>query len=286
MTADPRSADDVIADFAQAAAVQRGVSLRQGSTVRIGPDAADDVFVSADLHGHRRNFEAILTKAELATRPRRHLILQEVCHGGPTYADGGCMSHRMLEDVARVVAQYPGRVHFLLSNHELSELTDYPIMKSRRMLNVLFRMGLANAYGAEADQVRQAAIDFIHSSPLGIAIGDDVFVSHSLPEQLDMEPFDATVFERALRPSDLMEGGPAFRIVWGRDFRAENAAAYAAMVRARVLLHGHEPAAGGFSTPNSTQIILDCCNDEARCAVVPTRSPVDQASLVKTLIRL
>jgi hypothetical protein len=44
------------------------------------------------------------------------------------------MSHRMLEDVARLKVRYPDRFHFILSNHELAELTEFPIMKSRKLL--------------------------------------------------------------------------------------------------------------------------------------------------------
>lgn len=286
MSAAALSADDAIAAFREAARLQNDSPLRRGSLVTIGPDAADDVFVSADLHGNRKNFDSILTHADLAAHPRRHLVLQEVCHGGPCYPDGGCKSHRMLEDVATLVVRYPGRVHFLLSNHELAELTDYPIMKSRKMLNVLFRLGLANAFGSEAERVRQAAIEFIQSSPLGIRIGERTFVSHSLPERVDWDPIDAEVFDRRLRPSDLADDGAAFRIVWGRDFREENVEAYLRAVGADLLLSGHEPAPGGYQRPNSRQIILDCCHDEARCAIVPTSGPVDQTRLVQTLVKL
>lgn len=277
---------DVIAVFEKAAELQNNLPLRRGNVVEIGPDAADEVFVSADLHGHCEHYEAILAAADLDGHPRRHLIMQEVCHGGPTYDDGGCMSHRMLEDVARLVVRYPGRVHYLLSNHELSELTDYPIMKSRRMLNVVFRMGLVNAYGADADRVRQAAMEFIRSCPLGIRIGRDVFVSHSLPEMLDVEPLDVGVFDRPLGPSDVMEQGPAFRIVWGRDFRLQNAAEYAKLVDARLLIHGHEPCPEGHREPNELQIILDCCCEQPTCAIVPTSGHVDQGTVLKRLVKL
>jgi hypothetical protein len=280
------TAEETIAAFAAAAEVQRSCPLRRGSTVRIGPDAADEVLVSADLHGHRGNFDAIVAAADLDGHPRRHLVLQEVCHGGPAYADGGCMSHRLLESVAQLVAAYPHRVHYLMSNHELAEVTDYPIMKARKMLNVVFRMGLVDAYGKEADRVRQAAIGFLRECPLAVAIGDDVFVTHSLPERVDREPFDAGVFNRELRPSDLLEDGAAFRVVWGRDFRPENAAAFADMVQARVLLHGHEPCAEGYRTPNDRQVILDCCCNAAYCALVPTSGRVDQATVLKSLVRL
>lgn len=281
------NADEVIALYEQAAELQRTCPLRRGSTVRIGEADADEVLVSADLHGHRENFDAITALADLDGHPRRHLVLQEVCHGGPQYRDGGCMSHRLLESVARLVVRYPHRVHYLLSNHELAEVTDYPIMKARRMLNVVFRMGLVNAFGRDADRVRQAAVGFIRQSPLAIAIGGEVFVSHSLPERLDRgEPFDVGVFERALKPSDLVEDGAAFRVVWGRDFRPENAAAFADLVGARVLLHGHEPCAEGYRTPNDRQVILDCCCNGGYCALVPTKGPLDQAAVLKSLVRL
>src|SRR5687767_3516362 len=91
------TADEVIAVYTDAAEVQHSCPLRRGSTVRIGPDDADEVLVSADLHGHRGNFDAIMALADLDNHPRRHLVLQEVCHGGPAYRDGGCMSHRLLE---------------------------------------------------------------------------------------------------------------------------------------------------------------------------------------------
>lgn len=279
--------DEIVAAFERAAEVQRTHPLRRGSTMRIGPNDADEVLVSADLHGHRANFESILAAADLDNHPRRHLVIQEVCHGGPTYEDGGCKSHLMLEDVARLVAKYEGRVHFMLSNHELAEVIDYPIMKARRMLNVIFRMGLVDAYGNEADKVRTAAVNFIRECPLAIAIGNDVFVTHSLPERLDMEPFDAEIFDRPLRPSDMLEGGAAFQIVWGRDFRAENADEYARAVGGvKVLLHGHEPCPEGYRTPNERQIILDCCGTKAYAALVPTTGPVTQESLVKSLVKI
>src|SRR6185369_6088628 len=75
---------------------------------------------------------------------------KEVCHGVPEYPGetGGCMSHLLLEDCIRLKSEYPERFHFLLSNHELAELGDFPICKSRRMLNVVFRCGINELYGS------------------------------------------------------------------------------------------------------------------------------------------
>ncbi len=129
--------EKVIATYRDAARINLESPGREGNIVVLSEELAGEVMVTGDLHGHRRNFNAIRRIAALDGQPRRHLVLQEVCHGGPMYPNGGCMSHAMLEDVTRMIVQYPGRVHFLLSNHELSELTDYPIQKNRQMLNLL-----------------------------------------------------------------------------------------------------------------------------------------------------
>ena len=150
---------------------------------------------TGDLHGHRRNFNLIRRIAALETLPRRHLVMQEVCHGGPTYPqNGGCMSHAIVEDIARLKVRYPDRVHFLLGNHELAELTDYPIQKNKQMLNVLFRMGLEQMYGSETERVREALLAFLGTCPLAVRISGGVFVCHSIPEGLDAAP---------VRPDDL-----------------------------------------------------------------------------------
>jgi hypothetical protein len=205
-----------------------------------------------------------------------------VCHGGPEYPGetGGCMSHLLLEDCIRLKTEYPERFHFLLSNHELAELGDYPICKSRRMLNVLFRCGINEMYGAAGDEVRSAYLEFLASCPLAVRVGDGVFVTHSCPDRCDREPFDGTIFERPLTCADYKNGSPAFKLVWGRDFRAANADAFARQVNAEVLIHGHEPCEEGFSAPNKRQVILDGCGSRATYAVLPVGPKLSQADVI------
>jgi hypothetical protein len=273
--------EDVIGVYGKAAKANQTTPSRQGNVVHITPEIADEVMITADLHGHRRNFNLIKRIAALDEHPRRHLIVQEVCHGGPTYpGNGGCMSHAMLEDVARLKARYPDRVHFLLSNHELAELTDYPILKSKKMLNLMFRLGMQEAYGPAADKVRLAYVEFIRTCPLAVRLPNRIFICHSLPEELDRRPFDRSVFERELEPADYQEHGDVFRLVWGRDYRSENAAAFAKMVDADVLIHGHDPCPAGYRAPNDKQIILDCCADKAAYLIVPVSQPLTHAEIV------
>jgi hypothetical protein len=258
---------EIIAVYRQAAARNRQSPARRGNVVVLDSATADDVLVTADLHGHTRHFERIFALADLARQPRRHVVLQEVCHGGPTYPDGGCQSHRMLEEVARRQGEFPDRVHFLLSNHELAELTDFPVTKQGRIMNLAFRSGLRHAYGEQTEEVRLAMLEFLASLPLAIRVGE-TFICHSLPEQVDRVEFDFSVFDRPLGEKDLQPEGAAFRLVWGRDARPENAAAFAEGVGARLLLTGHQPCAGGFSLPNRQQVILDCAQERGGCVLI------------------
>ncbi len=274
--------EQVIKNYEAATAANLETPSRQGNVIVLNAENADDVMVTADLHGNRRNFNAIKKIADLDNHPRRHLILQEVCHGGPTYPtqQGGCMSHGMLEDVAKLKAAYPQRVHFLLSNHELAELTEYPILKSNKMLNLMFRLGLQEMYGPATEKIRAAYAPFIKSCPLAARVADDIFICHTLPEKVDQRGFDTTVFERPLEMIDFKEHATVFQLVWGRDFRPENAAAFAKLVDAKILIHGHEPSPDGYQVPNDQQIILDCCTDKGSYLLVPTGESFTHEQLV------
>jgi len=270
MTAPIEYIEKIIATYEDAASANWRSPGREGNIVFLEPDLARDVMIAGDLHGHRRNFNRIRKIADLDTHPGRHLVLQEVCHGGPTYpANGGCMSHTMLEEVARLVVQYPDRVHFLLGNHELSEMTDYPIQKNKQMLNLLFRLGLQQMYGPAADKVRESMVRFIQSCPLGAWMPGGLLITHSIPEKVNTRRFDRTIFTRRLDPLEYYERTSVFDLVWGRDYREENAAAFARLMEAKVLINGHEPCPDGFSVPNTFQIVLDC-SGEVACYVILT----------------
>ena len=66
----------------------------------------------------------------------------------------------------------------------------------------------------------------------------------------------------------------------GRDHWADNGRAFAAVVGANLLIHGHEPCPQGFATPNDTQVILDCCGPRASYLLLPVSEPLTHADLV------
>jgi hypothetical protein len=285
MCASPETISAVLAMCRQAAEANRACQARRGNVVCLTAENAGDVMIVADLHGNRLNFEKLLRIADLANHPRRHLIMQEVCHGGPEYPGegGGCMSHLLLEDCIRLKTEHPERFHFLLSNHELAELGDFPICKARRMLNVLFRCGINEMYGTSGEKIRDAYLEFLSSCPLAVRCGTGIFISHSCPDRCDREAFDMSIFERPLSPADYKSGSPVFKLVWGRDFRPANADAFARQVGADVLIHGHEPCEEGFSAPNKRQVILDGCCSQATYLILPVGPKLSQADVVSRI---
>jgi hypothetical protein len=288
MPASDETISAVLDQCRRAADANRTCAARRGNVICLTPEIAADVMIVADLHGNRLNFEKLVRIADLASHPRRHLIMQEVCHGGPEYPGeaGGCMSHLLLEDCIRLKADYPDRFHFLLSNHELAELGDFPICKARRMLNVQFRCGINEMYGPAGARIRDAYLEFLAGCPLAVRLPSGIFISHSCPDRCDHEPFDVSVFDRPLSAADYKNGSPAFKLVWGRDFRAANAEAFARQVGAEVLIHGHEPCEAGFSAPNKRQIILDGCCSHATYLILPVGPKLSQADVVSRICSL
>lgn len=273
--------------FLQAAQANAATSARVGSLVELSAENADDCLITADLHGNQENFRRIVALADLAAHRRRHLVMQEVCHGGPMYeTSGGCKSHQLLEAVAQLKCDYPQQVHFLISNHELSELTDHPICKGNKLLNLLFRFGLQEAYGDDLETVRDGMRQFIASCPAAVRLANGVFISHSIPEDTDRRGFDFDVFRRTLRDADLLDRGAVFRLVWGRDFRKANAQAFAGPLGAHLLVNGHEPAPRGYLLPNDQQIVLDCCGPSACYLLLDVRAPIDHATAAAQIRRL
>lgn len=286
MTATKRVVEERLEMLKAATEANLATAARQGNLVRLAAAEGHDVMLTADLHGHQANWDRLMAAADLAAHPHRHLLLQEVCHGGPQYEGGGDKSHLMLEAVAELKLEYPEQVHFILSNHELSELTEFPITKDGKLLALGFRLGIQQAYGDDADRMHHAYMGFISSCPIGLLLPGDVLCVHSTPESVDFEGFDASVFDRPLQITDLYEDGEVFRMVWGRDFRRENAEAFAEACGAKSFVLGHTPCPRGFNVPNEYVLILDCCNRPAAYAIAPLSPDLDQERIVAGIVKI
>jgi hypothetical protein len=160
------------------------------------------------------------------------------------------------------------------------------VQKNRQMLNLLFRLGLKEAYGEATNRVREAYFPFLRSSPLGVFLPGDILVTHSIPEHVDSIPFDTSIFTRSLEPGEFHQRDGVFDLVWGRDSRRENAAAFAQQVGVKVLINGHDPCPEGFNAPNDIQIILDSCGAKACYVRLATDRKWTHAQIVDQVANL
>ena len=257
----------------------RATPGRRGRVVSL--EGASEVFVSGDLHGNLENFRQLLTKANLGQNPKRHFVLQEVIHGPFHYPAGGDKSHQLLELVAALKCQFPNQVHFLLGNHELAQFTQRRISKGDLDLNQCFREGVGTAYGSRAPEVYAAHQELLGVVPLALRTPNCILLTHSLPPASRLEDFDPAALERDVsEEADLVPGGSVHSLVWGRDTRAETAAAFLAKMDADLLISGHVPCDDGFDTPNDRQLILDSLGAPACYCLFPTDRPLTHAELV------
>ena len=238
-----------------------------------------DVIVTGDLHGNWNNFARVREIADIGNHPRRHLVFQEVLHGGMLTEKGACLSFQVLEEVAQLIRQFPGRVHMVAANHDFAEVTDHSISKSGKLLNTSFFEGLRYSYGGHALEVREHLREFLLSIPLAVRTKTGVFICHSLPDQEGLDYFDCTVFKRRLTEEDMETYGSAFDLVWGRELTEEIATVFARLVGAELFVVGHTPLENGFRIANGRTIILDTKDENARYLELPLDRKVDLRGL-------
>jgi hypothetical protein len=208
--------------------------------------------------------------------------VQEVIHGiyrYPTSPDGirggGDKSHQLLDLIAALKCQFPARIHFLLGNHELSQLTNRLIGKNDEDLNAIFRQGVETAYGEHAVAIYDAYMQIIAAAPMVVRTPNRVFISHTLPRAAQLEAFDPAVLEKdVFDEADLIPGGSVHAIVWGRTTSEEHVAAFLQKVDADWLITGHVPQENGCDVPNSRQIILDAQGSPACYCQMPCDRPL------------
>jgi hypothetical protein len=263
-----------LATINKAAELFRTTPGRRGSVVHL--ESGDDLMVVGDLHGNLDGFREVLRIAELDLKPGRHLVLQELIHGPHTYPnDGGDRSHQLLEVVAALKCKYPDRVHLILGNHELSELTGRPIAKNGHALNAEFRRGLETAYGTAAGEVYKGYHELFRSLPLAVRTPNRVFLCHTLPEPAMMDRMDASVLETGIWTTESMaRGGAVYALTWGRDTQPETADRFAQMVDCDYFITGHIPCREGFHRPNPRQLIIDGTPPCPACCLFPLDRPV------------
>ncbi|MGZ3300867.1 MAG: metallophosphoesterase [Isosphaeraceae bacterium] len=273
---------EILATIRKATELMRSTPGRSGSVVAF--DDADEVMVVGDLHGNLPAFSQALAIAALDWYPRRHLVLQELVHEiNKNDDDKPDRSHQLVDLVSALKCQYPQRVHLILGNHELSELTGRIIGKDGHALNLRFRQGMELAYGARTQEVYEAYLVLFAALPLAVRTPNRVFVCHTLPDARYLEDLDLALLQADHWPEEAMKrGGTIYALTWGRDNTPETADRFAAMVDADWFITGHQPCDEGFRQANHRQIIIDGTNPYPAYCLFPAFGAVTIESLLKS----
>jgi hypothetical protein len=212
--------------------------------------------VSGDIHGHRRNLERVIARADLAIHPDRHVVLQEIIHGGDQDAWGGCLSYRVLLDAVRLKTQYPDQVHFLMGNHDTAFITQAEVVKEGREMNRALVQALGREFGQAAPEVESALRQFLLSQPLAARTANRIWLSHSLPADRLADRFDPQIMSRPLQISDCERPGSVYILTWGRNHSARLLEQMAKAFDVDLFVVGHQPQPEGWNKGGANLLIL------------------------------
>ncbi|MCH2134214.1 MAG: metallophosphoesterase [Phycisphaerales bacterium] len=265
MSVDLQNAEQTIALFQQATTALRDDPRREGSLIRL--PAEGQLLISGDLHDQVVHLEKIRGMADLASGPNRHVLLQELIHG-PRLTHGCDLSYRMLGKVAQEIIAYPGQVHVVMGNHELSQMTRSGVSKGGGNSVVLFNDGLGLVFGEEWTAVAEAIDDFVAALPLAVITANGLLCSHSLPAANVMEKFDPKVLDRELVDADFHgPWGSAYLMVWGRRFSEEHLQRLCDLWEVTHFCVGHAWVEMGVEPAWSNLVAIN--SDHERGAVIP-----------------
>jgi hypothetical protein len=243
----------------------RSDKFRRGNLIHLATEGS--LIVTGDLHGHQRNFEKITTYADLANHPGRHVMLQEIIHGGSVDSKDGCLSYRLLFDVARYKLSFPDRVHIIMGNHDTAFINDSEIIKSGKEMNRSISSALHREFGDKSSLVKDAIRRFLLSQPLAVRCDNRIWLSHSLPSDRYLEEFDRGVLDRPLEQNDLVRGGPAYVLVWGRQHNQTLLDQMVKLLDVDTFILGHQPQEQGWGVAGTNLIIV--ASDHNRGCLLP-----------------
>jgi hypothetical protein len=229
---------------------------RSGNLISLPPEGS--LVVTGDVHGHRRNFEKILAYSDLENNPNRHLILQEIIHGGPEDEQGGCISYKTLFEAIRYKVKFPNRVHFIMGNHDTAFITDSEVMKDGKEMNRSLCAALRREFHEDSTTIELGICEFLLSQPLAVKCSNRIFISHSLPNTYSVDQFDPAILEKELDIEDLIKSGSAYLLTWGRKHSKALLEKMGEFFNADIFILGHQPQPNGWARPEDNLIIFTC----------------------------
>ena len=230
-------------------------SLRAHQVVNLPADG--ELWMTGDMHDHRRNFDKLLRVADLANNPQRHLVLHELIHGDYYDATGADLSWVTLHRAAELKLDFPEQVHFMLANHDLAQIHGEGIMKAGASVCEAFTKGVKNQFKEQGTGVNVAITEFLLTLPLAIRCPNGIFCCHSMPTDSQIPTFDYTIFNRELTgPDYARKTGPVYQLIWGRHMTPAGVAPFAEQVGAKVIITGHQPQENGHLANGPHHLII------------------------------
>ena len=258
--------------------------FRRGNLVRL-PDTGSLV-VGGDIHGHRRNLERLIARADLASAPDRHLVLQEIIHGVPEDEGGGCLSYQVLLDAIRLKLQFPDQVHLVMGNHDTACICSSEVMKNGKEMNRALTAALERQFPHASHDVELALRQFLFSQPLAVRCQNRVWVSHSLPGDRFAESFDPGLFDRALEIADCKKPGGAYTLTWGRRHSQAALDRMAEQLDVDVFVVGHQAQPHGWCQAGLNLIILASDHNHGCLIEIDLAKPWTASQLADHIIPL
>jgi hypothetical protein len=246
--------------------------------------AEGDLVITGDIHGHRRNFERVISFCALGDNPQRHLILQEIIHGGQEDSQGGCLSFELLAEAVELKIKFPDRVHFILANHDTAFISNSDVMKGGKEMNASMRSALERKYGVQMKFVENAIERFLFSQPLAVKTANGIWASHSLPADRNVDKFDFTIFDRTLKVSDIVRPNSAYLLTWGRNQSAESLDIIAGRLGVKFFVLGHQVQESGWLSNNKNLIILDSQHNHGHLMLIDLKAEYTLEALIKAIV--
>jgi len=270
--------------------LNRGIQVNRADCFRranlVSLPAQGSLIVGGDIHGHRRNFERLVAFADLPHHPDRHLVLQEIIHGGPEDEAGGCLSYRLLIEAIRVKLDFPDRVHFVMGNHDTASISSTEVMKNGKEMNRAMAAALEREFRQAGPSIALAIRQFLFSQPLAVQCSNRIWVSHSLPSDRAVGAFDPGIFERELKIGDCGKPGPAYLLTWGRHHSQATLDRLARVLDVDLFILGHQHQQQGWSQAGDNLLILASDHNHGHLLRIELSQTYTIARLIDALVPL
>lgn len=275
----PQTIIDLLNKGAQA---NNSDKFRHGNLVHL-PDKGELV-ITGDLHGHRRNFEKTVYFADLASNPKKHVIVQEVIHGGPEDIRGGCLSYKLLFDVVRYKINFPDQVHIIMGNHDTAFINSSQVMKDGKEMNRAMCQALEREFQQSSAEIILAIKQFLFSQPLAVRCKNRIWVSHSLPADRFVDQFDLQIFNRKLEFEDTVKPGSVYLLTWGRKMSQALLNKMAELFDVDLFVLGHQPQEKGWCQAGQSLIILASNHNHGYLLLIDMAKTYTIEQLVEALV--